>query len=187
MTGSRNTKEFEARKRELEQEERLCTDRYRHHAAEAAKYERELAVIQGQLKENARHLDQLVQAKAATPEIAERMVPMRPSPYQRFRIEGPTVVIVRLLHEFQGGLSLFELQARNGTAIRSRMIKKIVGRLIESGCARRAGDKVLLTDDGIRLWEGSPLFVSRERQGQGHTARSKPNIRLARSDAMPAE
>lgn len=82
-------------------------------------------------------------------------------------------------------LALSGLQARAGAAIRARLSEEIVGRLIESGCARWQGDKVLLTEEGIRLWEGSPLFIHGKKEAQA--ARSKPNIRLARSDAMPAE
>ena len=87
------------------------------------------------------------------------------SAYLRFRSEGPTAVIVRLLYESKEGMKTFEMQARSGIAIRGRVIRKIVGRLIESGCARRDGEKIIFTEEGIRSWEASPLFLHSRREG----------------------
>jgi hypothetical protein len=64
----------------------------------------------------------------------------------------------------------FEMQARNGIAIKGRLIRKIVNRLLAAGCAIRDGKKIRLTETGVAAWEASPLFLHSTRNNQGRAA-----------------
>ena len=170
---SLSIKDLEARKRELEQEIQRYSTQHEYHTAESAKYERELIGAQARFDENVRYLRQAM-AKHQEEKTEKRSTGAKAphaSAYQRFRSEGPTAVVVRLLYENRAGMTIFEMQGRNGIAIRARMIRKIVVRLMQAGCAVQQGDKkVKLTELGISLWEASPLFLRSRRDGNSRAS-----------------
>ncbi len=162
-----------SRKKELEKATQFQSAQHAHHLSEAAKYARELEETRIRLDEVNRLLkpskeSSQQQAKTGSGTSKKRSS----STYQRFRTEGPTTVIVRLLYEHREGMTNFEMLAHNGIAIKGRVIRKIISRLIEAGCARREGknNKVILTEQGIRLWEASPLFLHSSRNHKSRAA-----------------
>jgi hypothetical protein len=168
--------DLEMRKKELEQAANLHSVQQKYHASEAAKHERELAGILIRIDE----IELGLRRQSAGKQLAKKEGKARrasartskSSSYQRFRTEGPTIVIVRLLYENRVGITNYEMQARNGIAIKGRMIRKSVNRLITSGCAIRKGKRVLLTDMGITAWEASPLFLHSSRNSRDQAASS---------------
>jgi hypothetical protein len=82
-----------------------------------------------------------------------------------FSSEGPTTVIVRLLYEHREGMTVYEMQTRNGIAIKPALVRKIAGRLLASGYAKRERQKIILIEAGRKLWEASPLFLHTQRSG----------------------
>jgi hypothetical protein len=82
-----------------------------------------------------------------------------------FSTEGPTTVIVRLLYEHRQGMTIYEIKTRNGIAIKPESVRKIVGRLLAAGHAKRERKKIILVESGIKLWEASPLFLHSQRSG----------------------
>jgi hypothetical protein len=153
-----------SRKKELEKAMHFLSAQHAHNLSEAAKYARKLKETRSRLDEINRLLKpggkSSQQGKTGS---GTSKKPSSSSAHQRFRTVGPTTVIVRLLYEHRDGMTNFEMHAHNGIAIKGRVLRKIIGRLLKAGCARRNGTKVVLTDQGIGLWEASPLFLHSSR------------------------
>jgi hypothetical protein len=164
--------DYETLAQELEQAETaLYLAQWRYHLSEAKRLERKLAGRQNRTEEIevVRHSAEV--KKAPTTRTRTKSVGRpRPASQRRFRTEGATTVIVRLLYENRPGLTNFEMQARNGIAIKGRVIRKIVNRLIAAGCAERQGKKAVITETRIAAWEASPLFLHSSRNNRGHAA-----------------
>jgi hypothetical protein len=157
--------ELRSRQKALEKAVALHSGQHAHHTSEAAKHARELHEAQIRLDEINRFLlpqttkSPVPQQKEHTGNAAKRR-PFGPQPYHS---EGPTVVIVRLLYEHREGMTVYEMQTRNGIAIKPDRVRKIVGRLIKAGHAKKERQKVILLEPGIKKWEASPLFLHSQR------------------------
>jgi predicted transcriptional regulator len=167
--------DLRSRKEELEKAAAFHAAQHDLHASEAAKHAREMEYTRVRLDE----INRLLSPRAAEKQHSRQeasgsdgATTSRLSGRQRYRSEGPTTVIVRLLYENTQGMTSYEMQARNGIAIKSEMIRKIVERLLKVGHARREGQKMVLTEQGIKLWEASPLFLRSQRNG---TSRASQN------------
>ena len=171
--------DYEALAEEQEQSETaFYFAQWRHHLDEAKKFELKISQRQNRtddVETDVKADRNATETKRRSSGSAERKPKKgdrraRPSSRRRFLMEGPTTVIVRLLYENRAGMSNFEMQARNGIAIKGRVIRKTVNRLVAAGCAVRQGKKVVLTETGITAWEASPLFLRSSRNSRGHAA-----------------
>jgi predicted transcriptional regulator len=168
--------ELRLRKKELDKAAAFHFEQHELHAAEAAKHGRELEEIRIRLDE----INRLLSPPAANKrdQQEERSEPGGATKTRasggprRFRAEGPTTVIVRLLYEHKEGMTKIEIQMRNGIAIKREIIRKIVERLLTNGDAILDRQKVILTEQGTKLWQASPLFLHSQQNG---TSRASQN------------